>query len=57
MDDYLVVGSNNTSVMSGVGELDMSNGAVNGSQHEASSPAEHIYTNSHFKFEVLETTV
>lgn len=57
MDDYLVVGSNNTSVMSGVGELDVSNGAVNGSQHEASTPAEHIYTNSHFKFEVLETTV
>lgn len=55
--DYLV-GSNNTSVMSGVGELDTSNSAVDESHHEASpQPTEHIYTNSHFKFEVLETTV
>lgn len=56
--DYLVDGSNNTSVMSGVGELDnTSNSAVSESHHEASPPTEHIYTNSHFKFEVLETTV
>lgn len=52
--DYLVVGSNNTSaMMSDIGDLDSSTTAVD----ETSPPTEHIYTNSHFKFEVLETTV
>ena len=47
--DYLVVASNNNSTMiSETPDLDSSVATTND---------EIIYTNSHFKFEVLETTV
>lgn len=47
--DYLVVGSNNNStILSETPDLDSSVATTND---------EIIYTNSHFKFEVLETTV
>lgn len=54
--DYLVVASNNTSIISEIG-TDINAGATTPEVlHEPSAP-EHIYSNSHFKFEVLETTV
>lgn len=49
--DYLVVASNNNSMSE-----DM-NTSVASNEGNRSSANEHIYSNSHFKFEVLETTV
>lgn len=54
--DYLVVTSNNTSLsLSEIGS-DLTS-SVTAEAHEAPNAPEHIYSNSHFKFEVLETTV
>lgn len=54
--DYLVVASNNTSIMSEIG-TEIEAGATTPEVHQEANAAEHIYSNSHFKFEVLETTV
>jgi hypothetical protein len=52
--DYLVVTSNNATMSETATDLDTS--TTNPEGHDPNS-AEHIYSNSHFKFEVLETTV
>lgn len=53
--DYLVVASNNNSMSE---HDDMNNSvASNEANGDRASASEHIYSNSHFKFEVLETTV
>lgn len=54
--DYLVVASNNNSLsLSEIG-ADLNSSTTTTEALEANT-AEHIYSNSHFKFEVLETTV
>lgn len=50
--DYLVV--NNLSMSDVAADLDNSTATA---EDQDANAAEHIYTNSHFKFEVLETTV
>lgn len=50
--DYLVVASNNNSISE-----DMNSSVVSTDGSRPASNSEHIYSNSHFKFEVLETTV
>ena len=51
--EYMVLASNNNSMNESNADLDGSVTATNDNH----SRAEHIYSNSHFKFEVLETTV
>lgn len=54
--DFLVVASNNNSLsMSGIA-ADLDNSATTPEVHDTNAN-EHIYSNQHFKFEVLETTV
>lgn len=54
--DYIVVASNNNSLSLGEIGTDLDKSPAPIESHEANA-AEHIYSNSHFKFEVLETTV
>lgn len=54
--DYLVVASNNNSMNESSADLNSSVASTDG-RILSSSTSEHIYSNSHFKFEVLETTV
>lgn len=55
--DFLVVSSNNNNslLMSGTA-ADLDNSATTTEVHDTNAN-EHIYSNQHFKFEVLETTV
>lgn len=53
--DFLVLASKNNSMISGnASDLDNS---VTATDVLDTNAGEHIYSNSHFKFEVLETTV
>lgn len=54
--DYLVVTSNNNSLSLSEIAADLNSSTATTEALEANN-AEHIYSNSHFKFEVLETTV
>lgn len=54
--DYLVVTSNNNSLTMSEIAADLDNSTTTPEIQDVNS-AEHIYSNSHFKFEVLETTV
>jgi len=56
--EYMVLATNNNSMNETNADLDGNVTATNDNHSRlASSTAEHIYSNSHFKFEVLETTV
>ncbi|CAH1729157.1 unnamed protein product [Chironomus riparius] len=55
--EYMVLASNNNSINESNADLDGSVTATNDNHSRLSSNTEHIYSNSHFKFEVLETTV
>ena len=54
--DFLVVASNNNSLSISANASDLDTSIPTPEPHEANA-GEHIYSNSHFKFEVLETTV
>lgn len=54
--DYLVVSSNNNSLNVSDIATDLDNSTATPEILEPNS-SDHIYSNSHFKFEVLETTV
>lgn len=51
--DYLLVASNNNSLSMSEIATDLNSSTATAEPNAA----EHIYSNSHFKFEVLETTV
>jgi hypothetical protein len=55
--DYLVVASNNNSMNMSADDLDTSVASTDSNRIATTGASEHIYSNSHFKFEVLETTV
>lgn len=54
--DFLVVSSNNNSLLMSGTAADLDNSATTTEVHDTNAN-EHIYSNQHFKFEVLETTV